>query len=354
MGPPNTTFDDLVKNAWIEGKRDDDVVYQDFKSVIGNDHGIPFEVRYLPSLEEKSKSSEDDDKDEDKHEESEKDSSTPKNEQHKELSQEPEALRHVQTASTYAEEEKGAETRDETHGKVADDYEPEGINPEDDPFAPPRKSVITEVPPEFVCMLNKYSLEKGHFLAVTDQFVPQNGPVRPQDLIMLYDVVQRPSKRTYAFLNGGPDSGASQKHRHFQFMQVPDLGEPVWPDAIFNANPKATEPQSHPSVPVAHFLLPILDATRESLVKSWEKLFALAKKAAGTEDDEMAFNFLLTKEYMMILPRFQSNWDDISVGGTVMVGSIPVEEPKLLDIVKKAGITELMRRVGFPKLKSAI
>lgn len=349
MGSPNE-FDDLVKKAWIEGKRDDDVVYKDFKSVIGSDQGIPFEVRYLPSLEEKSKDSNDDgDAEEDKEEDDK--SVTPKEEKQQDPNFEPETLRRIQTASTDAEEEKGVETRDPTHGRVDDDYEPEGINPEDDPFAPPRKSVITEVPPEFVCMLNKYSLEKGHFLAVTDQFVQQKGPVRPQDLVMLYDVVQRPSKRTYAFLNGGPDSGASQQHRHFQFMEVPDLGEPVWPDAIFNANPKATEPQSHPKVPVAHFLLPILDSSKEILVKSWETLFGLAKIAAGTDDDEMPFNFLFTKEYMMILPRFQSNWDEISVGGTVMVGSIPVEEPKFLDIVKKSGIIELLRRVGHPKQK---
>lgn len=197
-------------------------------------------------------------------------------------------------------------------------------------------------------MLNKYSLEKGHFLAVTDEFVPQTGPVRRQDLVMLQDLIQRPSKRTYAFLNGGPDAGASQKHRHFQFMEVPNLGEPVWPDAIFNASPKATEPQSHPTVPIAHFLLPILNASKEGLVKSWQKLFALAK-TVGTDDEEVPYNFLLTREYMMILPRKQSNWKDISIGGTVMVGSIPVEEPKYLDVVKEAGIVEIMRRVGYPK-----
>ena len=87
-------------------------------------------------------------------------------------------------------------------------------------------------------MLNKYSLEKGHFLVVTEEFVQQKGPVRPQDLVMLHDMVQRPEQRVYAFLNGGPDAGASQEHRHFQFMTIPDLGRPIWPDAIFQKNPK--------------------------------------------------------------------------------------------------------------------
>lgn len=331
----------MVKKAWKEGLRTDDVVYDDYKPVVACDQGVPFEVRYLPSLEEKSKASNGKDEDDE--------SQDSKDNKDQDDSKETESVRPLQRVSTDAEEEKGAETRDESHGKVADDYEPEGIDPSDDPFAPPRKTVICSVLPEFVIMLNKYSLEKGHFLAVTDQFVPQTGPVRPQDLVMLHDVVQRPSKRTYAFLNGGPDAGASQKHRHFQFMDVPDLREPVWPDAIFNASPKATEPQSHPKVPIAHFLLPILDASKEGLVKSWQKLFAQAQKAADTDDREMPFNFLLTKEYMMILPRKQSNWEDISIGGTVMVGSIPVEEPKYLDIVKETGIVEIMRHVGFPK-----
>jgi ATP adenylyltransferase len=339
MGSQQASFDDLVKKAWKEGLRTDDVVYDDYKPVIALDQGIPFEARYLPSLEEKSKASNADDDD----------SKDSKDDKHQDDSSGSEALRPLQRASTDAEEEKGVETRDDDQGEVADDYEPEGIDPSDDPFAPPRKAVICSVPPEFVCMLNKYSLEKGHFLVVTDEFVPQTGPVRPQDLVMLLDVVQRPSKRTYAFLNGGPDAGASQEHRHFQFMEVPELGAPVWPDAIFNANPKATEPQSHPAVPIAHFLLPILDASEEALVRSWQKLYAQAQKTAGRDDEKMPFSFLLTREYMMILPRKQSNWEDISIGGTMMVGSIPVEDPKHLDAVKETGIIEIMRSIGYAK-----
>jgi ATP adenylyltransferase len=334
------SFDDLVKKAWNEGIRNNDVVYDDFKPVLASDQGIPFEVRYLPTLEEKSKAGNDD---------NDNDGEDNKDNKHQDDKKESEALHPLARASTDAEEEKGVETRDEDQGKVADNYEPEGIDPSDDPFAPPRKAVICSVPPEFVCMLNKYSLEKGHFLAVTNEFVPQTGAVRPQDLVMLHEVVQRPSNRTYAFLNGGPDAGASQKHRHFQFMEVPDLGEPVWPDAIFNASPKSTEPQSHPAIPIAHFLLPILDASEEGLVRLWQKLFALAKTMAETDDEEMPFNFLMTREYMMILPRKQSNWEDISIGGTVMVGSIPVEDPKYLDVVKETGIIEIMRHVGYPK-----
>ncbi|KAF2416663.1 hypothetical protein EJ08DRAFT_556245, partial [Tothia fuscella] len=202
---------------------------------------------------------------------------------------------------------------------------------------------------EFTCMLNKYSLEKGHFLVVTDEFVPQYGPVRPQDLVMMHDVVQRPSDRTYAFLNGGPDAGASQEHRHFQFMDVPDLGQPVWPDAIYKANPKATTPQSHPNLPVAHFLLPILDSSKEGLVKAYDTIYKEAQKAAKTTDEKMPFNFLMMKEYMMIMSRANNSWhEDIGIGGTFMVGSIPVEDPKFLDVVKSTGFVKILQHIGFP------
>lgn len=198
-------------------------------------------------------------------------------------------------------------------------------------------------------MLNKYSLEKGHFLVVTEEFVQQKGPVRPQDLVMLHDMVQRPKQRTYAFINGGPSAGASQEHRHFQFMEVPDFsGQPTWPDAIFQKNPKAGVIQSHPTVNIAHFLLPILDSSQEALTKSWERLWAAGKKAAGTEDEEMPYNFLITKEYMMLVPRQNNTWhEDVGIGGSFMVGVIPVEDPNLLDDVKEAGFLQIVRHVCF-------
>lgn len=130
MGSQEESFDDLVKKAWKDGLQNDDVVYDDFRPVVASDQGIPFEVRYLPTLQEKSKASNDDD---------DNDGKENKDDKHQDDSKESEALRPPARASTDAEEEKGVETRDENQGKVADDYGPGGIDPSDTPSHHPAR-----------------------------------------------------------------------------------------------------------------------------------------------------------------------------------------------------------------------
>lgn len=133
-------------------------------------------------------------------------------------------------------------------------------------------------------------------------------------------------------------------------MDVPELKEPALPEAIFQANPKATTPQSHPNLPVAHFLLPIHDSSPEALEKSWNTLYKRAQETAGTTDEKMPFNFLMTKEYMMILPRRGNDWHpDIGIGGTCMMGSIPVESEDYIKTVKDAGLIKILSHIGYPK-----
>ncbi|KAF8599470.1 HIT-like protein [Ceratobasidium sp. AG-I] len=97
-----------------------------------------------------------------------------------------------------------------------------------DPFAPPYVEDLHVGDlkdqldgDEFVILLNKFSVVPGHFLMVTKDFHPQDSPLTPPELTQAYLLIRAARKTAtpiFAFYNCGKDSGASQPHKHIQFI----------------------------------------------------------------------------------------------------------------------------------------
>ncbi|KAG8706808.1 bifunctional AP-4-A phosphorylase/ADP sulfurylase, partial [Ceratobasidium sp. 423] len=97
-----------------------------------------------------------------------------------------------------------------------------------DPFAPPYipdlfvGDLKDELDgDEYVILLNKFSVIQGHFLMVTKGFQPHNSPLTPPDLTQAYLLIrasQKSKSPVFAIYNCGADSGASQPHKHIQFL----------------------------------------------------------------------------------------------------------------------------------------
>ncbi|KAG8811366.1 bifunctional AP-4-A phosphorylase/ADP sulfurylase, partial [Serendipita sp. 400] len=104
-----------------------------------------------------------------------------------------------------------------------------------DPFLPPFNTLLvgemedadtgeTEKDGYYV-LLNKYAVARGHFLLVTKLYESQSHPLTPGQLIQTYLLLLAAQSRQrpyFAFFNCGVLSGASQPHKHIQFMP----GEP--------------------------------------------------------------------------------------------------------------------------------
>ena len=75
-------------------------------------------------------------------------------------------------------------------------------------------------------MLNKFPIIKGHFILATLENKKQTHFLEQDDLEATYaclrewQVASGEKKRLFAFFNSGDHSGASQPHRHIQFLPV--------------------------------------------------------------------------------------------------------------------------------------
>jgi ATP adenylyltransferase len=91
--------------------------------------------------------------------------------------------------------------------------------------------LISYVPvnnPTHVLVLNKFPIIEGHFILATKDFKEQTDDLEAIDLKTTFDCLKAweegnenaRSTKLFAFFNSGPHSGASQPHRHIQFLPI--------------------------------------------------------------------------------------------------------------------------------------
>ncbi len=90
--------------------------------------------------------------------------------------------------------------------------------PKQNPFCPWEKILeIDKIGDNHQLILNKYPVQKGHVLLITNEWKPQNGWLDIND----WRAIQQVNKDTSGlwFFNSSPIAGASQPHRHFQLLR---------------------------------------------------------------------------------------------------------------------------------------
>ena len=99
--------------------------------------------------------------------------------------------------------------------------------PRQNPFHPWDKTLeIDKVGKKHQLILNKYPVQKGHILLITNTWRPQNGWLDICDWV----AIKKVNKDTSGlwFFNSSPTAGASQPHRHFQLLRR-SIGEIACP-----------------------------------------------------------------------------------------------------------------------------
>lgn len=199
-------------------------------------------------------------------------------------------------------------------------------------------------------MLNKFPIIKNHFILATKEWKSQTDLLERGDLEACYACIrswknngdngQEDGGRLFAFFNSGPESGASQPHRHIQFLPVEDMkrtyegaGIEGWRpliDIVVERDQNKGQGQSQSQgegfltddrLPFAHFVLPIpTDPSAETLHSIYISLYRAAVSAAieGSENPAelsiqdhgpaaISHNLAMTETAMMICPRRSEN-----------------------------------------------
>ncbi|KAG5991981.1 hypothetical protein E4U43_003888, partial [Claviceps pusilla] len=259
------------------------------------------------------------------------------------------------------------------------------------PFAHPSPSLfIADVGPAHYLVLNKFAVVPGHFILATRAFKPQSHVLERADLeatMACLEGYAPPRGRDdgdgehdglFAFFNSGEHSGASQPHRHVQFLPVEQMsrgleqhqGEtPHWrlfigqgpgaekemPFVVFS---EELRPGMPPSEVHGVYLRLYREGCRAVMRATGQPCVG---DAPGEGPALMSYNLGLTSTRMVLCPRLAeggrvSGLEGEEVGrlalnGTVLAGTALVKTEGEWEALRRrpSGLVDVLRGIGIPR-----
>ncbi|KAJ9615765.1 bifunctional AP-4-A phosphorylase/ADP sulfurylase [Cladophialophora chaetospira] len=260
-----------------------------------------------------------------------------------------------------------------------------------DPFADPAPELlIARIPnpkPTHALVLNKYPVIHNHFIIATEANKPQTDILEEDDVGLAYACLRawedqdqkNGSSRLFAFFNSGEHSGASQVHRHLQFLPVEDVASsatPEW-DLLIDGMTVRAHPElalfHDPSIPISHFSTPLekgmspADLHRKYVLLMRAALSSAQSPGQPLKEDLviqrngktlLSYNLGMTTDRMAICPRSQEAAaipgagpeSSVPVNGTVLAGTLMVkDEDEWITLQGNHALLDgMLTSIGYP------
>ena len=214
--------------------------------------------------------------------------------------------------------------------------------PNQNPFNPWEKILeVDKIGTNHQLILNKYPVQKGHILLITNTWRPQDGWLDINDWIAIQMVNEDTSGLW--FFNSSPIAGASQPHRHFQLLRR-DHGEIICPREkwfldLENNNDQDSKLKKNAVVSKFNFL--------DNSINIYNLYLELSKKIGlgnPIDDEKPRFphNILITNNWIAIIKRKYDHVHGFSVNGLGFAGYLLVTEKSNINYLKKYGPEKLL------------
>jgi ATP adenylyltransferase len=267
-------------------------------------------------------------------------------------------------------------------------------------------------PPSHVIVLNRFPIIANHFILATVPFKPQDEPLDADDLAATYACLRaweeeqdgasddeeegqpRGKRRLIAFFNMGPLSGASQPHRHVQFLPEEDVragtpaaaaaddgGAAPWRpliDLLDPAGPAAAagaagEERGPPAPPFLHFRAALPpDASAAALRAAYAGLLARTGAAwlalaagrggggGGAAPPPFSCNWAMVRGALAMCPRLPGGAGAggprgeeagrVAVNGAVLAGALMVTRRAEWDRLTgdEGALDQVLSNIGVP------
>lgn len=223
------------------------------------------------------------------------------------------------------------------------------------PFLSPEPAlVITRLAPDHVCLLNKFPVIDRHLLIITRQFEAQTAPLKHGDFQALATVME--DLGGLGFYNGGAEAGASQGHKHLQW--IPESRQSSNFIALTQALERhvdgAQDQYQHPALPFRHVFIRLASASNASaalLADTLHGAYLAACRHVAIDADAAAlspYNLLVDRRWMLLVPRSRESFEGISVNALGFAASLFVREREQLARIREAGPLAVLRAVAHP------
>ncbi len=225
--------------------------------------------------------------------------------------------------------------------------------PDFNPFLPPEADLtVAELGATHLVVLNKFPVIDRHLLIVTRQFEDQHTPLSCADFDALAAVIA--VHGGLGFYNGGRTAGASQAHKHLQWVPETAGALHAFIPAHLTAaiSPDGERSFTNPALPWAHAFVRLGHDEHAKTGPSGEALacaFRTACTALGlpcAADPMPPYNLLVTREALLLVPRVHEKWQDVSVNSLGYAGSLFVRDREQIERLRACGPLAVLAAVG--------
>lgn len=219
-------------------------------------------------------------------------------------------------------------------------------NPDFNPFLPPEPELtVGPIGTQHLGVLNKFPVIARHLLIVTRRFEEQTAPLSLADFEALGTVIL--DLGGLGFYNGGTEAGASQRHKHLQW--VPEVAERRMRDPLASLSVAPGVLHEDANLPWQHrFVMLPADIDGASLLTA----FTHACEALNIHPEAgrmPPYNLLVTRRWLLLVPRSREDHAGISVNALGFAGSLFVRHAGQIDEVRKLGPLSLLTAVSRPR-----
>lgn len=227
------------------------------------------------------------------------------------------------------------------------------------PFLPYEEDLfVADISDTHLALLNKFNVVEYHLLVVTRHFEDQEVLLTREDFEAMWITMREyPS---LSFYNGGRVAGASQRHKHLQFVPLPLAREgpriPIDPllDGVKVSGRIGRVdglPFRHAFVrfrPTGHRSLGDLAVMSHELYEEMFPYSGMAPRSAGNDRQSGPYNLLVTTEWMLLIPRSEEFFEGVSVNSLGFAGALLVRNDRELGHLKNVGPMTVLTRVALP------
>ncbi|HEY9761873.1 MAG TPA: phosphorylase [Trichocoleus sp.] len=239
--------------------------------------------------------------------------------------------------------------------KQAQDTASKATGKEINPFLPYDEELfVTHITDTHLCLLNKYNVVDNHILIVTRAFEEQDSWLRAEDFEALWACMAE--IEGLAFYNGGTLAGASQRHKHLQLVPLPMApdGSALPLDGLVQSAPFQGHHGSIPNLPYLHSIVRLSRDWLTAMLPGRYLLDCYQKVMRGiglnlqASIPDKPYNLLITRQWMLAVPRCQDSYQAIPVNSLGFAGSLLVKNAEQMALLKEMGPLTLLRNVACP------
>lgn len=226
------------------------------------------------------------------------------------------------------------------------------------PFLPYEDELyVGDVSDSHVALLNKFNVVESHLLIVTRHFEHQETLLTESDFRALCRCLDEYDG--LGFYNGGEAAGASQRHKHLQYVPLPLAPEgpsipiePVLEEASQESGGSLSRLPFR-NVFFRHDVLPgSFEAGAGFFFDRYSRMLALSglrtPSKDGLVDQSAPYCLLATRRWMFLVPRSTEFYKGISINSLGYAGCLLASTAEDMNTIRECGPMSVLKEVGVP------